>query len=157
MKSRKSAREKLHKEQEAKIVEISEKMQNRFGKGSMLIPRPLDVDSLIRRIEKGKLITTEKIREKLSQDYGTDVTCPLTTGIFVKISSEAAEEDIASGVKDIAPYWRVLKSKGLLNDRFPGGIQHQAERLIDEGHTIVYDRNNKPKKVKDFEKFLQDL
>ncbi len=53
----------------------------------MLIPRPLNVDSLIRRIEKGKLITTEKIREKLSQDYGTDVTRPLTTVIFVNISS----------------------------------------------------------------------
>ena len=104
MKSHKSAWEKLNKEQDAKIIEISEKMQNHW-QGSMLIPRLLDVDSLIRRIEKGKLITTEKIREKLSQDYGMDVTCLLITGISVKISAETAEEDIASGVKDIAPYW----------------------------------------------------
>lgn len=48
MKTRTTWREKLEKEQEPKIVNIPPKMAKRFGTGRMLIPRPLDVDALIR-------------------------------------------------------------------------------------------------------------
>ncbi|MCD6457290.1 MAG: hypothetical protein J7K82_00440 [Thermoproteales archaeon] len=29
----------------------------------------------------------------------------------------------------IAPYWRILKSDGSLNEKFPGGVKLQVERL----------------------------
>lgn len=50
-------REKLEKEQEPRVVDIPPKMQKRFGMGTMLIPTPLDVDALIRKVPKGKLVT----------------------------------------------------------------------------------------------------
>ena len=39
----KTWREKLEKDQKRKVVTIPPKMQKRFGRGKMLIPKPLDV------------------------------------------------------------------------------------------------------------------
>jgi hypothetical protein len=144
-------REKLEKEQLLKIVEDPQ------GRGKMLIPRPLDVDALMRQVEKGRLVTVDQIRERLAKDCRADLTCPLTTGIFMRIAAEAAEEDLREGKTDITPYWRVVKADGSLNDKFPGGVAAQAAHLRKEGHTIEPGKGKKPPKVKDFEKALQEF
>jgi len=79
------------------------------------------------------------------------------TGMFVAIAARAAGEDEAEGKKDITPYWRTLKGKGELNEKYPGGVEAQAKRLMAEGHTIETDRDGKPKRVKDFEKKLAEI
>ena len=61
------------------------------------------------------------------------------------------------GKKDVTPYWRTLKSKGELNEKYPGGAAAQAVRLREEGHTILLSRSQKPQKVKDFEKALVEV
>jgi len=157
MRTRTTAREKLEKEQEAKIVDIPPKMVKRFGMGKMLIPRPIDVDALIRKVKKGKLVTQDEIRRRLAKDFKVNVACPITTGIFVRIAAEAAEEDLRRGEKQITPYWRVIKSDGSLNEKFPGGTRAQAVRLREEGHNIQPGKGKKPPQVKDFEKYLQKL
>jgi hypothetical protein len=78
----------------------------------------------------------------------------MTTGIFAGIAAWAAEETEAEGQKDVTPYWRTLKVGGNLNEKYPGGVVAQAERLEAEGHTVVKDKRGNPKKVKDFEKAL---
>ena len=57
----------------------------------------------------------------------------------------------------MAPYWRVTKSDGSLNPKFPGGVEAQARRLEAEGHKIELSRTGKPKKVRNFEKYLVKL
>jgi len=140
MKTRKSWREKLHTDQEAKVVVIPQKMRNRFGPlrpdATILIPRPLDVDALIRRVPRGKLVTQGQLRERLARDGGADVACPITTGIFVRIVAEAAEESAREGKSRIAPYSRVVRDDGRLLEKLPGGPAAQAERLAGEGHQI---------------------
>ncbi len=138
--SRTRWREKLQKPQQPKVVQIPPKM-SRFGKGTMLIPTPLLVDEVIRKIPKGKLITTGELRRKLAADFAADVTCPLTTGIFLRIAAEAAEEDRASGNRRVTPYWRVIKDDGRLNPKYPGGVESQARNLRAEGFTVA--RNGK--------------
>ena len=155
--SRTPWREKLEKTDHSKIVEIPGGMVARFGKGKMLIPKPLDVDSLIRKAGKGKLITVSEIRAKLARDNRVDVACPLTTGIFIRIAAETAEEDMRNGKKQITPYWRVIKDDGSLNDKFPGGAKAQSQRLKLEGHAISPAKGSKPPKVKDFEDSLVRL
>jgi hypothetical protein len=113
-KARKTWREKLEIEREPEVVDDPR------GRGKMLIPRPLDVNSLMRRIEKGKLATVEQIRERLAKDFDADFTCPLTTGIFIRIVAETAEEDLRGGKNEITPYWRVIKADGSLNKNCPG-------------------------------------
>ena len=150
-KAQKSAREKLEREGLPKVVDDPR------GRGRMLIPRPLDVDALVRRVQRGKLATVDQIRERLAIDAQADLTCPLTTGIFLRIAAEAAEEDASRGEKDITPYWRVIKGDGSLNEKLPGGVEAQADRLREEGHSIEPGKGSKPPLVADFANALQGL
>ena len=149
--SRISWREKLTRQQEAKIVDIPPRMQARFGKGKMLIPKPLDVDALIGRVPEGKLSTVLQLRRVLAKRSKVDVTCPLCTGIFVRISAEAAEEERRAGKKSVTPYWRVISSEGRLNPKFPGGVAQQSRMLSAEGHKVLRAAGKKAPAVADFE------
>ena len=157
VKTRTSWRAKLEKEQEPRVVDVPPKMAKRFGTGKMLIATPLLVDGLIRKVKKGKLVTIRQIRGRLAQDFEADSTCPLTTGIFVRIAAETAEEDLRMGRSEITPYWRVIRDDGSLSEKFPGGVEAQAAHLRQEGHTIEPGKGKKPPRVKDFEKALQEL
>ena len=142
-KARKTWRQKLEIEREAKVVDDHQ------GRGRMLIPRPIDVDALMRRIQQGKLVTAEQIRKRLAGDHHADLTCPLTTGIFIHIAAEVAEEDLSKGAKEITPYWRVVKTDGSLKEKLPGGTEVQAARLKEEGHSIEPGKGKKDKTKKD--------
>jgi hypothetical protein len=155
--SRKSWREKLERTDHSKIVEVPESMARRLGPGTMLIPKPMDVDSLIRKTRRGKLVTVSEIRGRLARDNKVDVTCPLTTGIFIRIAAEAAEEDRREGKKNVTPYWRVIRDDGSLNEKFPGGVKVQSRRLREEGHSIATGVGKKPPRVKNFEESLVRL
>ncbi|MBA3044161.1 hypothetical protein FP804_03390, partial [archaeon] len=137
MKTRKTWREKLENPPEGlpKVVKGPAKWK-RFGGRRVLVPTPLLVDGLMRKVLKGKLVTVKQIRERLAKDFNADSTCPLTTGIFVRIAAETAEEDLRKGKKRITPYWRVVKPDGGLNEKFPGGVKAQVARLKEEGHII---------------------
>lgn len=102
-------------------------------------------------------MTQDQIRKRLAKDFKADVTCPITTGIFVRIAAEAAEEDRRGGRKQITPYWRVIKADGGLNEKFPGDTKAQAAHLRKEGYSIQPGKGKNPPKVKDFEKTLQKL
>jgi hypothetical protein len=158
-KMRKTWRQKLEEKhpEHGKVVDVPPKMQNRFLVGKMLIPKPLDIDALIHRVPKGKLATVIQIRDKLARDAQANCCCPLTTGIFLRIVAEVAEEDLRSGKKEVTPYWRVVRADGSLNERFPGGVQAQANRLEEEGHIIDLKRGRKPPRVMNFEQSLQIL
>jgi alkylated DNA nucleotide flippase Atl1 len=134
MATRKSWAEKM--ERDAKVVPIPVRMQARFGRGKMLIPCPLDVDALIRKVPRGKLITQSQIRERLAQAAGAACACPITTGIFVRIVAEAAAEQARAGKSRITPYWRVIRDDGRLLEKLPGGPSMQAAQLEAEGHAI---------------------
>jgi len=147
MKTRKSWREKMHNPNLPKVVDIPPRMQKRFGAGTMLVPSPGEVEAFIRTVRKGNVTTVSQIREFLAGQHSANVTCPLTTGIFVRIAAEAAEEDASAGKAKITPYWRVLKDDGSLNPKFPGGIKRQTEKLRDEGHRVVPGKGKQPPRV----------
>ncbi len=121
-KLRKSWREKLADSKGLpKVEEITGKMSTRWGAGTVVIPAPKDVDEIMKKVPRGKLITINQIREMLAQKYGATIGCPITTGIFAWIAAHAAAEEAAEGKRDITPYWRTLKSDGELNPKYPGG------------------------------------
>jgi len=151
-----SWREKLHRTQFPKIVNIPDSWARRMGHGKMVILTPLIIDQFINTIPKGKLCTINGIREKFAAIYNADTTCPLTTGIFVWISAGAAEEDKARGMKRITPYWRVVKEDGKLNPKYPGGVKQQARYLEDEGFKISKGKTNSSWRVDGYERFLID-
>jgi alkylated DNA nucleotide flippase Atl1 len=149
--SRTSWREKLEKAQEPKVVRIPAKMRRQLGAGTMLIPAPLEVESVIRMVPEGRLITIGGIREKLAAEHSATITCPLVTGIFVRIVAEAAEEDRQNSRLDLTPYWRVVREDGSMMDRFPGGVTQQARLLRAEGHIVTRSAGARPPRVKDLQ------
>jgi len=158
MKTRKTWQEKLADSKDLpRVVEITGKMSTRWGTGTFVIPAPIEVDEIMQKVPKGKLITVNEIRAILANKHGATIGCPLTTGIFAWIAANAAEEAAAEGKKDITPYWRTLKTDGSLNEKYPGGLEAQAAHLREEGHTIEPGKGKKPPKVKDFEKALQGV
>lgn len=158
-KKRKSWQEKLRDSKGLpKVEKITPKMAGRWGTkigDTVVIPAPIEVDEIMKKIPKGKLVTINQIREKLAQKHGATFGCPITTGIFARIAAEVADEDVREGKKDITPYWRTLKAGGVINEKYPGGVEGQKKLLEKEGHKIM----QKAKKyvVVDFEKYLTEL
>jgi len=137
-----------------KVVDVPDKWVKTMGGRRILVPTPRLVDELVRTVPKRRLITVGRIRQQLAKAFHADSTCPLTTGIFLRIISEAAEEDRQAGVKRITPYWRVVKDDGALNPKFPGGTEAHAQKLKEEGHEIEVGKGKAVLRVLDFEKAL---
>lgn len=138
MGKRKTWHEKLHDNKDFPRIEvISDKLSKRWGSGTVVIPRPIEVDELMRSVPTGRLVTINRIRQKIALNHGATIGCPLTIGIFARIAAEAASEDAAQGATEITPYWRTLRAEGEINPKFPGGISEQSKRLGMEGHLIL--------------------
>jgi alkylated DNA nucleotide flippase Atl1 len=150
----KTWKEKLEKRVEPKLVEVPQKWAARIGSGRMLVPSPKLVDAAVNKIPAGKVATVNNIREFLANKYKADITCPLTTGIFLIIAANASEENRLNHQEQITPYWRVLKEGGMLNSKYPGGAQQQAKYLKKEGFKIKKGKDNETLFVKEYDKNL---
>ena len=119
------------------VQKITDKMSKRWGTGTVIIPAPMEVDEMMRKVPTGKIITINEIRAALAKKHGATIGCPMTTGIFAWIAANAAEERRQGGQKDITPYWRTLKTGGEINPKYPGGVEAQKKLLEKEGHEVV--------------------
>jgi alkylated DNA nucleotide flippase Atl1 len=138
-----------------KVEEIKGKMSKKWGAGTVVIPAPIEVDQLMRKVPKGKITTINEIRSALATKHKATIGCPLTTGIFAWISAYAAEEQKQLGKTDITPYWRTLKTGGFLNEKYPGGLEAQKQLLEQEGHVVI--KRGKKYLVKDYLKAVIPL
>src|SRR5580704_2496943 len=120
-----------------KVLKIDSRKSQRWGTGTFVIPAPMEVNKLMRRVRKGKLTTIDELRKVLARRHGATIACPITTGIFAWIAAHAAAEALAEGRKKTTPYWRTLKSKGELNPKYPGGIAGLKRKLLGEGHAVM--------------------
>ena len=148
--------EKLHDTKDFPRVEvITEKMSKRWGTGTVVIPSPLEVDALMKSVPEGKLVTINQIREVLAKKHKATISCPITTGIFARTAAGAAEEQKQQGIKNITPYWRTLRASGVINPKYPGGVEGQSKLLEKEGHKVI--QKGKNHIVVDYEKSLITL
>jgi hypothetical protein len=135
-----------------KVEKITGKMSKRWGTGTVVIPAPMEVNKIMSKVPKGKLITINEMRKIVAKKHKATIGCPITCGIFAWISAYAAEEERKKGKKIITPWWRTLKGKGELNEKYPGGFANQKKLLEKEGHQIV--KKGKKYMVADYEKSL---
>lgn len=137
-----------------KIQRYDSKNGKNWPAGTYCLPAPIEVDQIMQKVPKGKLITINEIRQVLAEKHKADFGCPITTGIFSWIAANAADEMEKEGKKKITPYWRTLKTGGLLNEKYPGGLANLKKRLEAEGHTVIQKGRSKHFMVKDYEKSL---
>ena len=102
----------------------------------MLIPTPKIVDDFVKTIPNGSFMNIKELRNKLAIQYDAEMTCPLVTGIFLRIISEAAYEEyqIDKNIEEITPFWRVVDPDSKLANKLTFGtgflIQKQANENI---------------------------
>ena len=112
------------------VKTLVEQKGSNYPPGQMLVASPLAVQEELLAIPAGRVITTPMLRARLARRFGADYTCPISTGIFLRIVAEAALEEARA---DAIPVWRVVSEDGALLDKLPGGPERQAARLQQEG------------------------
>jgi len=145
--------EKMKHPAEPVIEVLNEQKGPIYPAGRMLIPTPMAIDEIVKTIPKGELMTSGKLRAILADKFEADYACPMTTGIFLRIAAEYANEQMNNGVKKVTPFWRVIRDDGSLIDKLPGGIEHQAELLEKEGFTFI-PKGKSNLRVKGFEEYI---
>ena len=76
----------------------------------MLIPTAHMIDDFIRKLPEGQSKHPRRLRAELADQFRAEITCPITTGIFLRIVAEAAWESYQSGtpLSEVTPVWRVI-------------------------------------------------
>jgi hypothetical protein len=132
---RKSWQEKLNVDRKP-VIEKADKDFAGIKTGQMmLIPTPKLVDAYIRQIPEGKQVDITTIRKDLAAEYHAEVTCPLTTGIFLRIAAEAAYEQYQGGtpLNRITPFWRVINEHSPAAKKLTFGTRLLKEQRKKEG------------------------
>ena len=88
------------------IVKIVDKGFSNISAGDkMLISSPEKISEFIFKIPKGSYLRIKELRRELALKAGADNTCPVTTGIFLRMTIEHYKND------NNFPYWRVIDEK----------------------------------------------
>ena len=112
-----------------------------FPAGRMLISSPQEITQVIRTVPRGHTLTLSELRQRLASMHQADYACPLTTGIFIRIAAEAAEEELAlNATQPITPWWRIVKDNGRMLDKMPNQPDYQISKLMEEGHSFTQRR-----------------
>ena len=123
-----------------KVEKLSPRLMERYKAKTMVIAAPVEYDELMKKVSKGKVTTIDRMMAFMAKKHKADCACPMTAGIFTNIAANASEERNTPqwrGAKSETPWWRTLKKDGQLNEKFPGGIDDQKERLEAEGHIVI--------------------
>ncbi len=118
------------------IVKTTDKRFADIPEGSkMLIATPKIIDDYVKCIAFGQKSNTTTMRNDLAIEYQADKTCPVTSGIFLRIVSEAAYEELKSGKKidTVTPFWRIVDPKSKLAGKLECGIEFIKEQRDKEG------------------------
>jgi hypothetical protein len=146
MASKKTWTEKLHCDKEPKIKRIDFNFADIPANSNMFIATPQIIDNYIKQIPKGKIVSVQTMRKDLATENKADYTCPVTTGIFLRIVAEANFEKYqqTNSIKNITPFWRVVEPNSTLSEKLTFGKdfiinQRQAEKTnvnINDEHKI---------------------
>jgi len=108
-----TATEKLARKKDPKKVQLEYDFAGIKAGQMMFVGTPQIVDEYIRKIPYGKTKTISAMRKELAHRRGCDATCPVSTAIFVRMSAEAALEQLVEGqeMAEVTPFWRLIDSK----------------------------------------------
>ncbi len=106
-----SATEKICRKKTEKKVRLESDFAGIKAGQMMFVATPMIVDAYIRAIPEGQHRTVPGMRNELARRHKCDASCPVSTAIFVRMSADAAIEQLEAGqsAEDVAPFWRILR------------------------------------------------
>ena len=110
------------------IVKILDKGFSDISAGEkMLISSPEKISEFIFTIPKGSHLSIKELRRGLALQAGAENTCPVTTGIFLRLAIEQHKDD------ENFPYWRVVDEKHPVVKKLNLDENQIKKRRVDEG------------------------
>jgi hypothetical protein len=137
-KKTKSWAEKYQTNSQPQVKRIEKAFADIPEGGLMLIATPQIIEDYLKEIPLGKTVKIGTLRQDLALEHQAEYTCPLTTGIFLRIVAEANYEALTNGkpLEQIAPFWRVIDEKMPLSKKLSFGIDFIKERRAWEAESI---------------------
>jgi len=134
MTKKKSWLDKLNENIEPKIKRIEIDFADIPAGSTMFIATPKLIDQFIKEIGLGKRINTKTLRKDLALEHNADYTCPVTTGIFLRIVAEANYEKLQQGKRsdEITPFWRVIEPNSTLAKKLTFGQEFLLQQVDKE-------------------------
>lgn len=120
---------------EKKVERTDKKFADIPEGASMLIATPTIVDEYVRNIPEGTHVSIKQMREDLAAEHHAEYTCPVTSGIFLRIVAENAFDQYQKGEKteNIAPFWRMIDTKSPTAKKLACGVDFLKEMREKEG------------------------
>ena len=127
-----NATEKFNKDYTEVVKTIEKNFSDLKAGEKMLISSPRSIADYIANIPHGTEKTVKLMRLDLAKHANADNTCPLTTGIFMRIAIEASLEQ-ANGNKPELPFWRVINKKSSIVKKLPISTNYLMKLRTSEG------------------------
>ena len=110
---KKSWNDKLNANKTHKVKRIDFAFAGIPAGSLMLVATPKIVDAYIRAIPRQTEKTIQEMRAELAKKYKAEYTCPVSTGIFLRIVAEATYERflLNEPVEKLTPIWRIINEK----------------------------------------------
>jgi len=131
---KKSWLDKLNENKEPKIKKIDIDFADIPAGSNMFVATPKLINQYINEIGVGKRIDLKTLRKDLAIEHNADYTCPVTTGIFLRIVAEANYEKLQQGIhlQEITPFWRVIEPNSALAKKLTFGQDFLLEQIEKE-------------------------
>ena len=115
----KTAAERLRESKPEKRVVLDKDFAGVKAGLTLFVANPKIVDQYIRDIPTGQSRTIVQMRRALAQSRNADATCPVSTGIFLRIAAQAAIDEMEDGCETelVSPFWRVLRASDKITER----------------------------------------
>jgi len=102
--------EKLQTKKTPLVKKVESDFADIQAGSTMLVATPQIFEDYVYKIKRGDSKNLKQIRADLARLYSANSTCPVTTGIFLRIVAEANYERMSHGVaaEKVAPFWRAI-------------------------------------------------
>lgn len=136
MAKKKTWLDKLNESKQPHKVKLEKAFAGIPAESILFIPSPKLIDEYIQHIGFGKRVDTKTLREDLALKHGAEYTCPVTTGIFLRIVAEANYEKLQQGIslEEITPFWRVIEPNSALAKKLTFGQEFLIQQIDNENN-----------------------
>ncbi|MBL7706615.1 MAG: hypothetical protein JNM21_13805 [Taibaiella sp.] len=130
--------DKLNENKTSQIKRIEKKFADIPADSNMFIATPNIIEAYIQNIGYGKQVDIKTIRKDLALDHNADYTCPVTTGIFLRIVAEANYEKLQQGksITEITPFWRAIAPDSALAQKLSFGQEFLIQQIENERKSL---------------------
>lgn len=134
MAKKKTWLDKLNEPKEPKIKQIDIDFADIPAGSTMFIATPQLINQYLNQTEPGRQIDIKTMRKDLAIEHNASHTCPVSTGIFLRIVAEANFEKLQQGESQdaITPFWRAIQPNSALAKKLTFGQDFLKEQIEKE-------------------------